>query len=262
MPGLALAAFVTASGVVAAIPDPAAAAVPDIASAISYAWEVAPNAPALSGAPVNPASDTSEIQGLQYRLSWTGLDLAPSGVWDDATTQAVKRFQWKYNMKQTGEANAKVVATLVAVAGDGSVDPRCLGPGITLCVDKTQRLTRYIKDGVTILKVDTNFGPEKGDPKFGQYSFTREGEFRIFWKNPNSRSNLYGMVLPYFMAFDGGEGFHFSKYFSETGYADTSMGCATMNDLGKAKWLYNHTPMNTKVVIYHRGNGPKSRPGA
>lgn len=251
MPGLAVAVLVTACGVVAAIPDPAVAAVPDIASAISFAWEVAPNAPALSGAPVTPTSDTSEIEGLQYRLSWTGLDVAPSGVWDEATTQSLKRFQWKFNMAQTGEANSKVVAKLAAVARDGAVDPRCLGPGITLCVDKTQRLTRYIKDGETILKVDTNFGPEKGDPKFGQYSLTREGAFKIFWKSPDSRSNLYGMVLPYFMAFDGGEGFHFSKYFSTNGYADTSMGCATFNDLAKAKWIYENTPMNTKVVIYH-----------
>lgn len=251
MPGLGIAALVTACGVVAAIPDPALAVTPDIASAISFAWEVVPSAPALSGASISAASSTDEVRGLQYRLSWTGLDLTPTGTWDEATTQAVKRFQWKYNFKQTGVLNRKAVAKLVAVARDGSIDSRCLGPGITLCVDKTQRLTRYIKDGQVLMKIDTNFGPEKGDPKFGQYSLTREGVFKIFWKSPNSRSTLYGMVLPYFMAFDGGEGFHFSKYFAETGYTDTSMGCAISNDLAKSKWMYENTPMKTKVVVYH-----------
>ncbi len=251
MPGLGIAALVTACGVVAAIPDPVLAVTPDIASAISFAWEVVPSAPVLSGAAVAPTSSTDEIRGMQYRLSWTGPDIAPTGTWDEPTTQAVKRFQWKYNFKQTGVLNRKGVAKLVAVARDGSIDSRCLGPGITLCVDKTQRLTRYIKDGQVLMKIDTNFGPEKGDPKFGQYSLTREGVFKIFWKSPNSRSTLYGMVLPYFMAFDGGEGFHFSKYFADTGYADTSMGCAISNDLAKSKWMYRNTPMNTKVVVYH-----------
>lgn len=251
MPGLAVAAFVTVCGVTAATPDPALAVSPEFASAISLAWEVTPNAPTLSGAPVTATSDANEIRALQYRLSWTGLAVTPTGVWDDATTQSLRRFQWKFNLKQTSEANRKVVARLVAVARDGTVDPRCLKPGITLCVDKTQRLTRYLKDGQTVMTVDTNFGPEKGDPKFGQYSLTREGEFKIFWKHPDSRSTLYGMVLPYFMAFDGGEGFHFSKYFAQSGYSDTSMGCAIFNDLEKAKWIYEHTPMKTRVVIYH-----------
>lgn len=138
-----------------------------------------------------------------------------------------------------------------STARDGQLDPRCLGRGITLCVDKTQKVTRYVKDGKTLKIVASNFGPDKGNPKFGLWSFTREGVFRIFHKGHNEVSSLYGYQMPYYMAFSGGEGFHYSDYFRTNGYKDVTQGCVTLNDRAASKWLYQHTPMKTKVVVHH-----------
>lgn len=208
--------------------------------------------PALPVVAVTPVSSGELISALQIRLNWVGsLSAPPSGTFGPETTAALKHFQEKQRLKKTGIADEKTVAKLVAVARNGFIDPRCSGPGIVLCVDKTAKLTRYMKDGVVVRSLDTNFGPEKGDAKFGQYSRTREGVNRIVSKEKLSVSSSYGYAMPYWMGFDGGIGFHFSKYFSQGGYKDTSMGCTTLRDEAGAKWLFANTPMGTKVVVYH-----------
>ena len=107
-----------------------------------------------------------------------------------------------------------------------------------------------VKDGTVIRTFDINIGPEQGDPKFGQYSSTREGVNPIRSKQVLSVSTSYGYEMPYWMGFDGGIGFHYSKYFDQTGYQDTSMGCTILRSEDDARWLFNNTPMGTKVVVY------------
>lgn len=233
------------------IADPVPASPLALLAGESVARLASTGAPALSGAPVGPQSDPAEVRGLQGRLASTGLGVDATGTWDALTAAAIKRFQAKQGLPRTsGTADTKTVARLVAVARDGGLDPRCLGPGITICVDKAQKLTRYVRDGQVVEQMDGNFGPERGDPKFGQYSRTREGVFRIFVKTENSISTLYGTPLPYYMAFSGGEGFHYSKYFDQADYQDTSMGCVTSNDRAKSAWFFENTPLKTKVVVY------------
>ncbi len=208
--------------------------------------------PPLPSGPITADSGRDLISALQIRLRWVAsLNSGPTGSFDPETTAAIKHFQEKQRLKQTGLADAKTVSRLIATARDGFIDPRCTGEGITLCVDKTQKVTRYIKDGVVIRALDTNFGPEKGDPKFGQYSRTREGVNPIASKERLSVSSSYGYQMPYWMGFDGGIGFHYSKYFHQVGYKDTSMGCTILRDEAGAKWLFENTPKGTKVVVYH-----------
>lgn len=191
------------------------------------------------------------ISDLQERLQWVAsLDAEPNGTYGPETTKAIKHFQNKHQLKETGRADAKTVATVSKVAGTGFVDPRCDRKGITLCVDKTQLVTRYVKDGKVLRTFDINIGPERGDPKFGQYSSTREGVNPIRSKQVLSVSTSYGYEMPYWMGFDGGIGFHYSKYFDQTGYKDTSMGCTILRSEEEARWLFNNTPMGTKVVVY------------
>lgn len=146
----------------------------------SAAWlsSVSDAPTALPSVPVDSRSNRADIAALQTRLAWTGLpaDWAV-GTLDRATTNAVKSFQSRQRMKPTGRADAATVARLKSVARDGKLDSRCQGAGITICVDKTQKVTRYLKDGTVIKIMNSQFGPEKGDPDFGQYSRTREGVF-------------------------------------------------------------------------------------
>jgi len=209
-----------------------------------------PTAPPLPAAPVTQESAPELVLALTTRLQWVGSLDAPTSAWTPAITGALKNFQDKQGLKRSGEANLATINRLVTVAGNGSLDPRCLEPGIRLCVDKTQKVTRYVKDGVVIRVMDTNIGPEKGDEKFGQYSSTRKGVSKIGEKQVNAVSSLYGYSMPYWMQFDGGIGFHFSKYFSQVGYKDTSMGCTTLRSKADAKWLFQNTPKRTKVVVY------------
>ena len=136
------------------------------------------------------------------------------------------------------------------VAGDGTLNPGCTKPGIILCVNKTQKVLRYVQDGKILLTLDVNVGPEKGDKWYGQYSATRAGNFHVFHKARMEYSNSYGTPLPWFMQFDNGIGFHFSEFFKAEGYKNSSYGCVTPRDEAGAKWVYQHTPMNTSVVVY------------
>ncbi|MEI8084132.1 MAG: L,D-transpeptidase family protein, partial [Actinomycetes bacterium] len=219
-----------------------------------FSNRVAPPAapPALPAGLISPLSDPTAIEALQLRLSWTGLSgFSTAGTWDEGTTVAVKRFQWKHKLKQTGVSDETTTETLRAVARDGQLDPRCMTPGITICVDKTQKVTRYVKDGQVVTVMDSNYGPEKGNPHFGDWSATREGSFRIFFKNKNAVSSLYGFTMPDYMAFDGGEGFHFSGWFKQSGYKDVTQGCIVTNDRAASRWLYDNTPKGTPVIVYH-----------
>ena len=209
-----------------------------------------PSAPALPLVAVDATSDPTTIGALTTRLQWVGSLEAPTQTWSAQVKAGIKNFQEKQGLKRSGAADLETVQRLNKVAGDGNLDPRCLEPGVRICVDKSQKVTRYVKDGVVLRVMDTNIGPEKGDKKFGQYSSTREGVSKIGDKQVNAVSNLYGYSMPYWMQFDGGIGFHFSKYFSQAGYKDTSMGCTTLRSKADAKWLYKHTPKGTKVVVY------------
>lgn len=209
-----------------------------------------PATPALPVAPVSQDSAPELVEALTARLQWVGSLDAATIAWTPTINAAVKNFQEKQGLKRSSQADAATVAKLIDVAGDGSLDPRCLEPGIRLCVDKSQKVTRYVKDGVVIRVMDTNFGPEKGDKKFEQYSSTREGVSKIGEKKVDTVSTLYGYSMPYWMQFDGGIGFHFSKYFSQVGYKDTSMGCTTLRNKADAKWLFTNTPKGSKVVVY------------
>ena len=206
----------------------------------------------LPGEAVDAESDSDLIAALQLRLYWDGsLASAPTGEWDAQTTAAVKHFQQKHNHgKGNGIADVATVRKLIAIAGNGSLDSRCLTDGTVLCLDKDQKMIRYVKDGVVIRQFDMNIGPEKGDPNYGRYSSTRLGVFKIGNKQELSVSSLYGYAMPYWMQFDKGIGFHFSKYFGEIGYKDSSMGCTTIAKESDAKWLYDNTPLKTKVVVY------------
>jgi len=216
----------------------------------SFAWLVTKKQEKPLKGEITKKSGRATIERLQTQLGWAGYEwLWVTGVMDGGTKLALEMLQGKYLLPVTGKADAKTVQQLVSVAGDGKLDARCLGDGVTLCVSKAQRVTRYVKDGKVLKTVNTNFGPEKGHPKFGMYSATREGVFRTFDRQESTVSTLYGYVMPFWMGFDGGIGFHYSAHFDETGYMDTSMGCTTVDDYAGMKWLFDNSPLGTKVVV-------------
>lgn len=197
-------------------------------------------------------SSPDDISALQTRLQWAALsNEKPSGSWTDETTAGVKKLQWKLAKKQTGKADAKTVKSLDRISTTNTIDKKCTQGADVLCVDKTQKVVRFVSEGKVVKAFHVNIGPEKGNKNFGRYSATREGQFKVGAKEKNSVSSLYGYSMPYWMQFDNGIGFHYSKYFDQASYKDASMGCVILGSKVEAKWLYTHSDVKrTKVVVY------------
>jgi len=119
----------------------------------------------------------------------------------------------------------------------------CRTPGKVICIDKTTRKLVYLESGRTILTMDARFG--------GYYTPTREGVFKVYYKDIDHVSTLYGSRMPFSMFFSGGEAIHYSYDFAAYGYAHHSHGCVNIRDWNGIKWLYSQIPLGTKVVVYH-----------
>lgn len=200
---------------------------------------------------VSPSSAPARIEALQTRLTYAGTTVPVSGEYDARTVAAVKHFQEKHRLPQTGTADARTVATVQRVTKRGAqLDPRCSVTGPAICIDKSQKVLRYVHNGRTLTTMDANFGPEKGQKEFGRYSVTREGSFRIYKKAVHHVSTGYGTPMPYAMWFDGAEAIHHSEYFRAAGYANSSQGCATTRDLATLRWVFAHTPVGTPAIVH------------
>ncbi len=118
--------------------------------------------------------------------------------------------------------------------------------GQTICLSKRAK-TLYAIVGLRIIR--------SGSARFGGIAsdgsgpwFTREGTFHTFWKALNPKSTLYHVYMPYFMAFSGGEGIHYSSEYAQSGYSH-SHGCVGLKSLSLAKWLYAWAPLGIRVVV-------------
>ena len=180
---------------------------------------------------------------VQQRLLWTGLHLSKTSTFDAATVSAVRKFQGKQGYKVNGRLDSKTYKRLVAVTRRGAgLDPRCATTGAVLCIDKSQKVLRYLVGGKLVLLVDVRFG----SPSLP----TREGVFSVYAKSRYHVSTLFHTPMPYAMFFSGGQAVHYSKYFAAVGYNGHSHGCVNMRDMKAATYLFAHVGLGTKVVIY------------
>jgi peptidoglycan hydrolase-like protein with peptidoglycan-binding domain len=208
---------------------------------------------ALGTGAIAAASSGTRIFALQLRLGWVGTSgAATTGVYDAGTADAVERFQAKHELAVTGRADARTVATLARVSRRGPVlDPRCTSVPVAICVDKTQKVLRFVRDGVVVRTLDANFGPEKGEKGFGTYSRTREGSFAVYRRSADHVSTGYGTPMRWSLFFDGAEAMHFSDYFRRGGYSIRSFGCVDIGSFEGARWVFRHSPIGTPFIVYH-----------
>ncbi|MFD3588672.1 L,D-transpeptidase family protein [Streptomyces sp. NPDC058683] len=196
------------------------------------------------------------VRGLQARLrqvAW--LFDGPTGTYDDLTAEAVKGFQGKRGLPQTGETDAvtwqrlqrmthtpgKWELYLMGGQPAAAPDPRCL-TGRVLCISKTSRTLRWMVDGRTVSTMSVRFG--------SQYTPTREGVFHIYWKSLHHVSTLYHSPMPYAMFFSGGQAVHYSYDFAARGYAGGSHGCVNVRDEAAISALFAQVRNGDKVVVY------------
>ncbi|WP_030345692.1 L,D-transpeptidase family protein [Streptomyces sp. NRRL S-1022] len=195
------------------------------------------------------------VRELQARLRQVGwLPVGPTGSYGELTERAVRGFQGKRGLPRTGAADAVTWQRLVAMtrppgpsdlypmAGRPAAapDPRCL-TGRVLCIDKTSRTLRWMVDGRTLSTMAVRFG--------AQYTPTREGVFRVYWKSRHHVSTLYDSPMPYAMFFSGGQAVHYSYDFAARGYAGGSHGCVNVRDETAIAQLFAQVRVGDKVVV-------------
>jgi peptidoglycan hydrolase-like protein with peptidoglycan-binding domain len=231
-------------------PDPVPAAAPPVEAAPTGLVQAA-GVPRLGRAPLRVGAAGPRVIALQTRLRWAGIKTPTDGAYDDDTAAAVRLFQAKRRLKQTGDASRRTLVQLLKATKRGDrLDERCYADGKVICVDKTQKVLRFLRNGKVKRQMHINIGPERGDRWFGRYSSTREGSFSVFRRAKYHVSTGYGTPMPYSLWFDGGEAFHLSRWFGTYGYANTSFGCVTVGSQRDARWVFRRTPVGTPFVVY------------
>ncbi|MFJ6568030.1 L,D-transpeptidase family protein [Streptomyces sp. NPDC091292] len=198
----------------------------------------------------------ARVRDLQARLravAW--LFDGPTGRYDTSTVKAVKGFQGKRGLPETGSVDTVTLERLAEMtekptrdelyANGGQPaaepDPSCL-KGRVLCISKNSRTLTWMVDGAAISTMDVRFG--------SQYTPTREGTFTVYWKSRDHVSTLYHTPMPYAMFFSGGQAVHFSSDFAARGYTGASHGCVNVKDKEKIASLFGQVRTGDKVVIY------------
>ncbi|MZD05009.1 L,D-transpeptidase family protein [Streptomyces sp. SID5785] len=203
-----------------------------------------------------PGDTGKQVRDLQARLrqvAW--LFEGPTGTYGPATTKAVKGFQGKRGLPQTGTTDSVTWARLLkmthtptrdelyAAGGQPAAkpDPRCM-TGRVLCISKTSRTLSWMVDGKRLMTTDVRFG--------SQYTPTREGLFHVDFKSRDHVSTIYHTPMPYAMFFSGGQAVHYSSDFAARGYAGASHGCVNVRDKAKIASLFDQVRAGDKVVVY------------
>jgi L,D-transpeptidase catalytic domain/Putative peptidoglycan binding domain len=217
--------------------------------------QVPPPGPRLLG----PGDHGPRVRDLQARLrqiAWYFGDV--SDDWDRQTTAAVKGFQEKREIAETGYVDQRTLNRLGAMTRtptadelanrlpgdlhtDARLDPRCL-TGRAMCVDKSSSTIRWVVGGKVLRTMAVRFG--------ASYTPTREGLFSVGWKSRDHVSKLYDSPMPFAMFFSGGQAVHYSSDFAAQGYAGASHGCVNVRDYAGIQWLYDQVSIGDKVVIY------------
>ncbi len=198
----------------------------------------------LAGKTVLRAGDRGmPVAVVQMRLQHAGLYFGRAhGVYDNATVNAVTRLQEKFLYNESGRVNKYTYQLLLGITYRGSVLPAPCRTGLVICVDKTQRMLRLVRDGRVVMAMDARFGAPGKE--------TREGLFHVFAKVADDYSRLYNVPMLYSMYFSGGQAIHYSFGFAADGYYGASAGCVNTRIRSQAAALFANTPTWTPVLIY------------
>ncbi|MEI5102020.1 L,D-transpeptidase family protein [Streptomyces sp. PmtG] len=194
-----------------------------------------------------------ELQARLRQLDW--FRQYPTGLYGPATTAAVRGFQGKRGLSPTGATDTRTWERLrrmtrepsrAELYPDGGMPPakpdrRCL-TGRVLCISKKSRTLTWMIDGKVVSTMDVRFGSE--------YTPTREGAFKVFWKSRDHVSTLYDTPMPYALFFSGGQAVHYSSDFAARGYNGASHGCVNVRDKKRIADLFGEVENGDRVVIY------------
>ncbi|MFE4859300.1 L,D-transpeptidase family protein [Streptomyces sp. NPDC056670] len=244
----------SASGSAATDDKPSGSPAAPSASATSAAKPAPKPAPKVL---MSNGSKGAQVKELQARLAQIGwFDDTPTGTYGAATTAAVKGFQGKRGLPESGATDSvtwdKLLGMTTKPTADelagkavnkptAKLDPRCM-TGRTICISKTSRTLSWVVNGKVQSTMDVRFG--------SQYTPTREGVFKVFEKSRDHVSTIYHTAMPYAMFFSGGQAVHYSSDFAARGYNGASHGCVNVRDKAKVSALFDQVNIGDKVVVY------------
>lgn len=226
---------------------------------VMIAVNVAPAASAASkdvpkDVPLEMRDRGESVAKAQRRLEWLGYDLRAKEMnkeyFGRSTHKAVKQFQQKFFLPINGKINKDTWRMLDKVGHSvGQLPKSCLKETKVLCVDKTAKLLRYVKNGKVIQTLDVRFGVPGLD--------TPTGSFRVWYRDRYATSGINGpdqprAPMPYALFFNGDMAVHYSPTFASSGYypGGGSHGCINVADLDGVSWLFDQIPLGTLVYIY------------
>lgn len=168
-------------------------------------------------------SKIAHVRELQYRLRWAGVYGGPvTGTFAKRTYRAVKRFQRRNNLQVTGKANIRTWKKLIprTVRGRGAIPQRCKRPnGWHACYDRKRHQVTLWKRGKL-----WNSWLVRGGSRSHK---TRVGRFRVYYRDKDHVSSLYGSPMPHSQFFSGGQAFHGSTVMMDP-FRGHSHGCVNM----------------------------------
>lgn len=210
--------------------------------------------------PLRLDSQGPRVRALHKQLVWLGFDVAwkeqLTGRVGESTMQAIDAIQTKYfwrSQSRVDEALAKRIRTTAGRIGE--LPPECMGSGVRICADKTQKLVRWIEDGKVKVTTDVRFGVADG------VHDTPEGSYSVYFRSRDAQSRI-GCIpkwydgcmapMPFALFFNGDMAVHFSPTFSAYGYypGGGSHGCINVRSEQDAAWIFDHSLEGTPVEVY------------
>jgi hypothetical protein len=187
------------------------------------------------------------VARAQERLEWLGYTISDNSrkkqLFGITMRDAVKRFQVKFWLPATGKVDKKTWSLIKKMAEPLDIVPlRCTEVKMSICIDKSAKILRFVVKGKVKMTADARFGRPGME--------TGEGIFTVHEKSFDHVSSLFHTWMPRAMFFNGNEAVHYSPDFAAVGYIRGSHGCVGIRDMEKATWLFNQVPVGTRVYVY------------
>lgn len=164
--------------------------------------------------------DIEHVYELQYRLRWLGLfDRAPTGFYGEVTRTAVDQFKRQHNLRPDGVVGHRAWKILIrtTVQGRADVPEGCKDDGWHACYDRSRHQVNLYRDG----RLRNSWLVRGGAAE----SPTRVGTFRVYYRNIDQVSTMYGNApMPYSQFFSGGQALHGSRLMMDP-FVGHSHGC-------------------------------------
>lgn len=189
---------------------------------------------AASSTAVSAESTSCRIiaAGATVRKVQAKVGVAQDGILGPITCNAIKSYQCTKNLSVDGIVGPNTWGIM-----QGNTPPR----GVRICADLNNQKLWLSKNGVRTYTAERM---RSGDRRLSQSEPTKTGNHRVYYKDIDHISSIFGSPMPYSMFFYGGQAIHESTF-----RTPGSHGCinVTHND---AKKLWNNSPVGTPVSVW------------